>query len=538
MRRFVGRRIYIFVIMAFAFITLAGYMTFYRMQSVHAAQTGKGGDMLFKGFSEVSDWINTAVVPDNEVFKGHVLLLDFWTYCCINCIHVLPDLDYLEKRFEGEPFHVIGVHTAKFSNERETENIKAAVDRYGITHPVVADNDYGLWRQYGIKAWPTFLLVGSDGKVIGAVSGEGRRHILEEAIAEALDKGRRDGTLASAKRPIPLSPVKSTGILSYPGKIDIKDGIIAVSDSGNNRIVIASLTSVTEAAVIKTAGSGRGFADGNPEEAMFNAPQGVFIKGGKVYAADTGNHAIREVDIRSGYVRTIAGTGKPGLYGSGGGQALETALNSPWDIAISGDHMYIAMAGNHQIWRMDLKRGTINPYAGSGRENIRDGRLSDAMLAQPSGISIHGDRVFFADSEVSAIRYADISKNTVDTISGTGLFEFGLKDGIGKDAAFQHPLGVDYRDGSLYVADTYNDAVRIVDLATFSVSTLIGPGPGGLCTSSGLCSVLGLFEPNDVKMYDGALYIADTNNHIIRVWRGEGNTIETVDLDFTRAASD
>jgi len=474
-------------------------------------------------FPDSGTWLNVDETLSMEKLKGHVVLLDFWTYCCINCIHVIADLKWLEARFSNKPLVVIGVHSAKFENERQERNIQAAIQRYGIAHPVFVDNEYHLWDRYAIRAWPSFVLIGSDGKILSRTSGEGKRDYLSNEIARALEDGERRGILSREK--LEVKPPVPTGgsTLSYPGKISFGNGeTLFISDSNNNRILITRLDGKFDATVTDIIGGGSpGMSDGGFEKATFNKPQGIVYSGGHLYIADTENHAIRRASIEERTVTTVSGDGLQGYNWNYSGEASRARLNSPWDLQSDGAYLYIAMAGTHQIWRLDTRSNTIEAFAGNSMENIIDGSLREASFAQPSGLFLNGRRLYVADSEVSAIRFIDLDGGTVHTLAGNGLFSFGHVDGSLSHALFQHPLGIHGEGDFLYVADTYNHAIRRVSPEARRAETLLGTAGGGTCRVDGSeCSFLGLFEPNDVKYREGLLYIADTNNHLIRVFDG------------------
>ncbi len=463
-------------------------------------------------------WFNTDEPITLDMLKGHVVLLDFWTYCCINCIHVIPDLIYLEEKYEDEPFVVIGVHSGKFDNEKNDENIQAAIDRYGIKHPVVADNDYEIWNSYGVRAWPTFVVIGADGDIVLKKSGEGKRDILDKTINKELNRAMKGGFLTDNKIDINIEIDKPDSFLNFPGKLAV-DKIkkhLYISDSNNNRIVQLNLTSMNRAEVINIIGSGeQGLKDGSFDNASFNKPQGIYYEDGKLYIADTSNHTIRVADIENKTVETIAGDGKQVHFTRTDG----TSLNSPWDLIMLDDVLYIAMAGNHQLWKYDFDMNKPEIYAGSGVENIYDDRLKQAQLAQPSGLTTDGKDLYFADSEVSAVRKVNTSKYRIETLIGKGLFTFGHKDGNFEEALLQHPLGVDYDEGLIYVADTYNHSVRVMDLDNMTIGTLIHVSDGDKMLLNTVESDYdSLSEPNDVIILDNVLYIADTNNHRIMVY--------------------
>jgi len=478
-------------------------------------------------FPEGLQWINTDRPLTLKDLRGKVVLLDFWTYCCINCMHVIPDLKRLEAKYKDE-LVVIGVHSAKFKTERETDNIRQAVLRYEIEHPVVNDYEMILWRQYGVRAWPTLILIDPVGKVIGGLSGEGIYRPFDEVIGNVIKHFDSKGLIN--RKPLNLALEKSrtpNSILSFPGKVLASpDGKrLFIADSNHNRIVIVSLPDGT---VLDVAGSGQmGMDDGSFEKATFNHPQGMALDGDILYVADTENHAIRQLDLAKRTVITIAGTGEQARQFNRPGIGTSVALNSPWDLVLHKGILYIAMAGPHQIWLLGPQSRQAMPYAGTGREARIDGPLLASALAQPSGITTDGKKLYFADSETSSIRSADLDPNgNVETIVGVDLFEFGDRDGTGSQARLQHPLGVVYHDGVLYTADTYNNKIKKIFPETRKSVTYLGTGEAGLRDGD-----KPLFdEPGGLTVANGKLYIADTNNHVIRVADLKTNTVSTLQL--------
>ncbi|MCS7310199.1 MAG: thioredoxin-like domain-containing protein [Armatimonadetes bacterium] len=478
-------------------------------------------------FPEGLEWLNTDRPLRLKDLRGKIVMLDFWTYCCINCMHIIPDLKRLEQKYPNE-LVVIGVHSAKFTTEKETENIRQAILRYRIEHPVVNDRDMVVWSMYGARAWPTVVLIDPNGKVVGAMSGEGIYEPFDRAIQELIAKHDPRGEIDRTPLNLKLERDKAPrGILEFPGKVlaDERSGQLFIADSGNNRIVVVSLKDGTLREVV---GSGEeGYRDGSFEEAQFRHPQGMAYDGRVLYVADTENHAIRVVDFEKRRVGTVAGTGRQARYWPSGGNARETDLSSPWDVVLVGETLYIAMAGIHQLWKLDLRKGVVEPYAGSGREARFDSTLLHSALAQPSGMTTDGKRLYFADSESSSLRAADLNPNgRVETLVGGDLFDFGDIDGEGRRARLQHPLGVVYHEGSIYVADTYNNKIKRYDLATGRIETFLGDGTAGLRDGDRPT----FDEPGGVSIAGGKLYIADTNNHAIRVADLKTRRVETLTL--------
>ena len=475
-------------------------------------------DMMPKApeFPEGLVWLNaTRPLRFSEELAGRVVILDFWTYCCINCMHVLPELEYLEQKYAADPFVIIGVHSNKYSNEAQPKNIEEAMLRYGITHPVVVDEEHLVWGMYGVSAWPTLVVIDSTGRVVGAFPGEGHRDELDRLVAGLLDVGHQQGTLADT--PLPECREHkhpSASGLSFPGKVlaDARGGRLFVSDSGQNRVLMMSW----DGEVQGFFGSGvAGLLDGAYEDSRFNNPQGLALFGKALYVADTDNHAVRRIDLVGAHVDTASGNGMIGYDRHGGHRGREQALNSPWDLAFLEGQLYIAMAGLHQIWAYDPVAEIARAVIGTGRENITDNPARKAALAQPSGLSASNGILYFADSETSAIRKYDPQTGQVSTLVGQGLFTFGDVDGPREQALLQHPLGVSAEGSSVYVADTYNHKIRGIDQHTGVVSTVAGLGEPARQREK----ALGLYEPGGLSVAGHDLFIADTNNDRIIHYR-------------------
>ncbi|MBD2164718.1 redoxin domain-containing protein [Calothrix membranacea FACHB-236] len=464
-----------------------------------------------------SPWFNTDTPLSIKQLKGRVVILDFWTYCCINCLHILPDLKYLEQKYK-DSLTVIGVHSAKFDNEKETENIRQAILRYDIEHPVVVDSGFRVWQEYTVRAWPTLMIIDPQGYVIGYVSGEGHRDTLDELLEKVISEHQEKGTINFQELSLNLEKQRQPLItpLAFPGKVLATSAGLFIADSGHHRLVMSSL----EGEIINIIGTGKSaLTDGNFSEAEFSSPQGMAFDADNqiLYVADTENHALRRVDLQRQVVETIAGTGEQSRnIRPDGGAGLETKLNSPWDLVKVGNTLFIAMAGPHQIWSMNLETGVIKTYAGTGAEGYVDGSLTESAFAQPSGISSNGEELYIADSEISSIRGVGIIEpRLVRTVCGSGdLFGFGDVDGQGENVRLQHCLGVEYADNFLWVADTYNHKIKLVSPSTGNCQTILGDGVMGWQDGQGKNSRF--FEPSGLSVMGSKLYIADTNNHAIR----------------------
>jgi sugar lactone lactonase YvrE len=438
--------------------------------------------------------------------RGQVTILDFWTYCCVNCMHVLPVLRQIEERFAGEPVVVLGIHSAKFDSEKDASRIEQAMRRYDVHHPVLVDRDMRTWQAFAIRSWPTLVVVRPDGTIAAVAPGEPDAAVLGQFIEAELERARRKGQLADAPFSVEAVRVAADSALSYPGKVAVaSDGRIAVSDSGHHRVLVLD----GQGHVLEAIGSGlSGNVDGPFADAAFDDPQGLaFGHEGELYVADARAHTIRRVDFHDRRVTTIAGTGALGVAPLAGRRpARETPLRSPWDIVKDGERLIVAMAGSHQIAVLDLEAGTIERLAGTGAESIVDGSFANATFSQPSGLALIGRSLYVADSETSAVRELSLDSERVRTVVGRGLFDFGDRDGARDVALMQHCIGIAAGPGErLLVADTYNDKLRFVDRQSGAVRTFF---EGGLAEPAGLA-----WDPSR-----SAWIVADTNHHrLLRV---------------------
>ncbi|HEY7879020.1 MAG TPA: alkyl hydroperoxide reductase [Gemmatimonadaceae bacterium] len=411
---------------------------------------------------------------------------------------MISQLRDLQHRY-ADVLTVIGVHSGKYHRERETARIRDAALRLGNDHPIVNDRQFRVWRSYAVNAWPTIAIVGPDGRVLASHAGEFSADTLAPVFDRWIAAYDEDGSLERRAIEFPLDlPTMAPGVLRYPGKVAVDGERIAIADTGHNRVLIGRMSpDGLRADISRVIGSGAaGFIDGF--DAAFHAPQGITFEGDTLYVADAENHAIRSVDLATGAVRTLAGTGHQVRTRE---DQRAGALSSPWDVVPVAGTLYIAMAGIHQLWSLDLSTGSVRAHSGSMREDIADGPHASAALAQPMGITAGDGRLFFADSESSAVRWSDVGDaGSVGTIAGVGLFDFGDRDGVGDDALLQHPQGIArHPDGRLLVADSYNDALRWVDPVTRAVTTW----------------VRGLHEPEGVACGARMAYASDTNAHRI-----------------------
>ncbi|WP_030228221.1 NHL domain-containing thioredoxin family protein [Actinoalloteichus caeruleus] len=460
-------------------------------------------------------WLNTGGETVRLAdLRGKVVLLDFWTFCCVNCLHVLDELRPLEEEF-SDVLVTIGVHSPKFTHEADPDALAAAVERYSVEHPVLDDPELVTWQNYAVKAWPTLVLIDPEGYVVHVAAGEGHVETLRDLVAEIVSEHADKGTLHRGSGPYTPPPPASTE-LRFPGAVTaLPGGTLLVSDTAHHSLVELAADGTT---VLRRIGSGqRGRSDGPAEEATFSEPGGSTLLppdlaealGVHVVVADTVNHLLRGVNLDTGEVRTLAGTGEQWRDGADAGPGTEVPLTSPWDVAWwePAGGVVVAMAGNHTLGLYDPRSGTVRRFAGTTVEGLADGPAGEAFFAQTSALAAADDRLWLVDSETSALRWleratapagGDEPHFVVRTAVGTGLFDFGHRDGPAGEALFQHPLGVAVLpDGSVAVSDTYNGAVRRYDPASQEVSTLVGD----------------LAEPAGATVLDGELVVALSAAH-------------------------
>ncbi len=465
--------------------------------------------------------------------RGKIVILDFWTQGCINCLHVIPDLHRLENEYPNS-LVVIGVHWAKFDHERTNRAVDQAVRRLEVQHPVVNDDFEYLRRAYRVRAWPTLVLIDPLGRVVGSHAGEGIYPLFQPVI----DRMSREYGTAGLIDVRPLEVIakeepSTPTVLSFPGKVlaDQQRRQLFVADSGHHRIIVTDF----EGQILDTIGGGTaGLVNGSWDNARFNQPQGMTLSSGGryLYVADRANHAIRVVDLFQRTVETLAGTGQS-THRVTPGSPLSTSLASPWDVERVGDQIFVAGAGRHQIWVIELSSNGrtatwVDIFAGTGAEGLDDGPRLSATLSQPSGLAADSSTLWFTDPEASAVRSIELGSNgQLTTLIGEGLFSWGDTVGASEATKLQHAVGIELLGGDLYVADTYNHRIKVIDSQSTNSRVVAGNGEPGL--TDGFGGAAQLDEPSGLSGADGTLFIADTNNHRIRtldIATGELTTLE------------
>ena len=412
-------------------------------------------------------WLNTDGPLSLADLRGRFVLLDFWTFCCINCRHVLDEMREVEERYDGE-LVVIGVHSPKFEHEADPDALAAAVERYDVRHPVLDDPELVTWQAYTARAWPTLVLIDPEGYVVAQYAGEGHAHAIASLLAQLRDEHAARGTLQPGDSPY-VAPPAPEGDLRFPAKaVRLPDGHFLVADAGHGAIAEVDV----DGALVKRHAEGLREPNG-----LCLLPLDVAAEVGyDVVVAETVGHRLRGLSFATGELRTLAGDGRQWMQGDG-----TDRLSSPWDVAWHDGLVWVAMAGIHQLWTFDPRTGEVAVAAGTTNEGLLDGPLDQAWLAQTSGLVPDGDRLWVVDSETSSLRYVEDGK--LHTVIGRGLFDFGFTDGPADQALLQHPLGAAVLpDGSVAIADTYNGAVRRYDASTGEVGTIAS----GLAEPSGL----------------------------------------------------
>lgn len=449
------------------------------------------------------DWFNVDTPLRLGEQRGRVVLLNFSTYSLLHCMETLEALQYLENKYHDGVL-VIGIHGARFPVEKTADHLQKAIDRSQVRHPVINDTELRLWRTYDIHVLPTIVVIDTEGVIVGKVSGDCKRFKLDRVTGFLL--GRLKKPAAAREPAYTLRHFSETPhTLSFPGKILASGKRVFIADSGHNRILETTL----QGHVLRRYGSNTpGFIDGNGLSAAFNNPQGMVRDGDYLYVADTGNHAIRRIHLLSDDVDTIAGTGKPGATPDVDyfNDPLVASLNAPCGLALNANVIYIAMTGLNQIWSLSLVTNTLEVFSGSGEKGLRDGASRVASFARPAALAILGHTLYVVDSESSAVRAVNLTTRGVTTLAGRGLLEYGDNDGLLGAARFQYPLDInaDQRGKSLWIADTYNNKIRKIDVTSKHVSSM------RLDTR--------LNEPGGLAFSDNTLYIANTNRHeIVRI---------------------
>lgn len=529
--------------------------------SARPATSEQDRDPRFEGtypappFPDDAVWLNAATAPSWEDLAGRIVVLDFWTYGCINCLHMIPILQDLDREF-GDRIEIVGIHSGKFQTEIRSDAIAATIDRLEIHHPVMNDAGFRTWSRYRVEAWPTLVFVDPHGRVIGRQAGEIPRDVLRAYVGElvaywddrrpesraaepprAVRRPREEDSPGRATAPPPLGALNSpVSRFRYPQGLAVgPDGRkLYVADTGNDRIVVIDLAARDISTII---GGTPGFVDGPAGAAQFRRPRGLAVTGETLYVADSGNTAIRMIDLGTGSVSTLTGSGTRGRgappVGTRFPAGTDYELSTPFDVAVDpAGRLHVALTGIHQIWTWDLESREFGPSVGTGHEGaVSDVPAAEAELAQPSGLAVADGRLYIADAESSTVRALTLADGMLGHLAGTTrdtLFDFGNADGPRGINRLQHPLGIAASPTAVYIADTYNHAIRRVNPTTGAVTTVAGGTGAGY--EDGRADAAVLDHPGAVALAGPHLYIADTNNHVIRRLTLETGAVATVIL--------
>lgn len=453
------------------------------------------------------EWVNTSQVPQRELLRGRATLLYFWTYDCVNCINLLADIAWLESRYH-DGLCVVGVHTPRYEAQRSAAAVLKAVNRHGLRHPVASDPGFALWQKLGVQAWPSVVLLDTQARPVAIFTGEGRRQEIDARIRALLDEAIAGDTRVYENWP-PVARPEPHLPLAFPARVVATDRHLYISDTAHHRVLETTL----DGNVLRQFGSGNaGYWDGRLADCGLASPQGLALGKDYLYIADTGNHAVRRVRLLSGDMETVAGTGKVGRdRPQQHPQPKAVGLCGPVDVAFHNEHLYVSLAGQQQIWDLDLTRGTLDILAGSGRFGLADGAGTYASFAQPAGLTALGQALFVADAGAGAVRAIRLGDRQVTTLVGAGPWQPGDAAGRRDAVRLQHPQGVavDPR-GLVFVADSYNDKLKAINLKTGETRSFSLP--------------YRFQAPEGVSLSQGALWVANTNAHeIVRVDLGNGS---------------
>ena len=453
--------------------------------------------MLAPELNESLHWLNS----DAQTIagqRGRILALVFWNASSVYSQNLIDELTRIKAK-HPLGLAVLGIHLPKFDNEVDDRVVMKAVNRQRIAFPVANDRGWVTWQHFGISRWPSVALIDGEGVVCEIIAGDDQIELLEKMIGELINKSATSHSIM--EHAFRAKNAEEQTALSFPSGIAVTDSHLYISDTLHNRI----LECTHQGRILREFGNGHpDLNDGPANEAAFNAPRGLCLVRETLYVADTGNHALRRIHLISGDVATVLGTGKAGQPREGVSKhSSENSLNMPWGLSGSNDKLYIAMAGCNQIWEYELGNARLRFIAGTGDLGIADGPGRNALFAQPADVALVQQSLYVVDSATSAVRAIQLQQNTVQTLVGQGLYEFGDQDGERRDARLQFPqaIALDPNSPVLWIADTYNGSLRKLRL-----------GGGGMSTQQLPQS---LNEPAALAVGAGALWIADAGAHEI-----------------------
>jgi len=459
---------------------------------------------------ETLHWVNGRGRLRLAELRGRVVLVVFWNATSTSSINLLGELRQLERKHPDE-FVLLGVHTPRYASQQPDAVVLKALQRIRLRAPIANDPEWLAWMLYSIPAWPTTLLIDVEGRLAARFVGEGRAAEIEEAVAR-LQEGLPPAHVRAPPDLLENVRADTAGPLAFPAHVLVNDWRLFVSDTGHHRILECS----HDGRVLRQFGSGTpGNWDGQSSACGFQLPQGLALSQGCLYVADTGNHCVRRIRLESGEVDTVLGAGRPAYCDvEAQGSGLRVSINAPHAVAADGDILYVAATGQNQIVRVDLAAERAATLAGDGRNDVRDGIGSQASLAQPGALALMPGQLLVADSGGNAIRRLRFADLALTTLAGSSPWEPGRTDGTGRKVRMAFPSGLAVAENRVYVADTCNDRLCVLDPYSAELATLEFDHP--------------LHEPQGLSYAAGALWVADRNDHAILRIDPEHGTCERV----------
>ncbi len=458
-------------------------------------------------------WLNAATPVQATAQLGRMTLLAFFNAGSTWSLQRLHDLQALCAR---HPLRVraLGIHVPRFDHERDPRRVVKQLNRHGIGLPVALDAEWAAWQHYGVSMLPSVVLVDGHGRVQATFAGDADAAELDALVAAFPDGPGLDSDDDAA--PLVRRNREPNLPLRFPVGLAVTPQYLYVADSGHHRILECNHAG----RILRQFGTGDAdFVDGPLGQAGFRRPHGLCLMRGTLYVADTGNHAVRRIDLRSGEVSTLCGNGRVGVPQPGlVADPRAVALDGPHALAAVQDQLFIALAGDNRIWSYDLGRGHLACLAGSGELALQDGQGPAAAFAQPIALAAVQQTLYVCDAAGSAIRSLQLRDHTVQTLVGQGAWTFGAADGARATAQLQDPqaIALDPDAPLLWIADTGNDRLRSLRLG------------GGEVTSYTLSQRL--HGPAGLAVAAGAVWIADTDAHAVLRLDPETGAIQHVPI--------
>ncbi|MDR6095086.1 hypothetical protein [Stenotrophomonas sp. SORGH_AS_0321] len=443
---------------------------------------------------EFATWLNAAPATLSEL-RGQPLALLFVNAASAWCAQRLAEVANWQSRHPGR-LQVLVLQVPRFDFEREEAASLKLLRRQGLHSIALLDSDWDGWRRFGVTAWPTIVLMDVYGRESSRLVGLGQPGELDRALNE----------LCGSVQPSAFEPLRELHPeprlpLCFPTGLAVTTERLYIADSGHHRV----LECTHGGRVVRQFGQGTpDFMDGGAQEAAFNRPQALVVERESLYVADTGNHALRRINIITGQVDTLCGSGRPGEPLEGQvNDPRSVALNHPTGLALADNELHVAMAGDNRIWSYHLGQRRLTRRAGSGAIDQRDGSGNVAAFAQPTGLAVVQQALYVADALASSIRCVQLRGDLVQTLIGQGVWNHGSEDGPRDRASLQFPQAIALSPDAplLWIADAGNGRLRTLRLGGGELVTQALPrrlhGPAGLAVGS------------------GAVWIAETDAHAV-----------------------